>query len=172
MEKTAVTKLYPSVQTLWSGTMSMLRSTPTRSRKDTVTVKNFLMDTPRLVRCEVLDDSSCNIRWNVTFIPSGSTWIYSLAKSAGWEIRTKSPDPSSVAVFSWRSVFGLFQRAFETGSVTLPIVLIEGSTRLFLSRTGLVISETVDLIEEADKKRLQNRRVAQELASCLGGREM
>ena len=144
---------------------STLRSTPIRSRKGMVTVKTFLMT--RLVRCDVLDDSSCNIRWKMTFIPSGSTWIYSLAKSAGWEIRTKSPDPSSVAVFSWRSVFSLFQRAFETGSVTLPIVLIEGSTRLFFSRTGLVISETVDLIEEADKKRLQNRRVAQELASWL-----
>ena len=103
----------------------------------------------------------------MTFIPSGSTWLYSLAKSAGWEIHTKSPDPSSVATFSWRSVFGLFQRAFETGSVTLPIVLIEGSTRLFLSRTGLLISETIDLVEEADKRRLQNRRVAQELASWL-----
>lgn len=123
--------------------------------------------TTRLVRCEVLDESSCNIRWNVTFIPSGSTWLYSLAKSVGWEVRTKSPDPSSVAMFSWRPVFSLFQRAFETGSVTLPIVLIEGSTRLFLSRTGLLISETVDLIEEADNKRLQNRRVAQELASWL-----
>mmetsp|Transcript_20380 Transcript_20380/g.46030 ORF Transcript_20380/g.46030 Transcript_20380/m.46030 type:complete len:303 (-) Transcript_20380:31-939(-) len=121
----------------------------------------------RLVRCDVLDESSCNIRWNVTFIPSGSTWLYNLAKSVGWEIRTKSPDPSSVALFSWRPVFSLCQRAFETGSVTLPIVLIEGSTRLFLSRTGLLISETVDLIEEADNERLQNRRVAQELASWL-----
>ena len=103
LEKTAVTSLYPSVQTWWSGMKSTLRSTPIRSRKGMVTVKTFLMT--RLVRCDVLDDSSCNIRWKMTFIPSGSTWIYSLAKSAGWEIRTKSPDPSSVAVFSWRSVF-------------------------------------------------------------------
>lgn len=122
-----------------------------------------------LIRCEVIDETSLNIRWNATWIPSTSLWLYDLANLMRWDITRKSPDPSLMVVFSWKSVFALFQMAFGTGRIVLPISLIEGSTFVTVStkEDTIAIQESIDLVSKADANRLQNRRVAQELASWL-----
>ena len=121
------------------------------------------------------------------WIPPGSTWLYNLAEVAKWNVTKKCSDSSIVATFSWRSVLDLFQRAFATGEITLPISMVEGNTVLSLSYHNTIegkskeasetvssttivsisLKESIDLVAEADKNRLQNRRVAQELASWI-----
>lgn len=129
--------------------------------------------TTSLIRCEVVDETSLNMRWNATWIPVGSNWLYDFANVMNWEVTSKSPDPSMRVVFSWKNVFDLFGRAFATGKIALPISLIEGSTIVrVIGKSGcadlsLSVKESIDLVAEADKGRLQNRRVAQELASWL-----
>ena len=122
-----------------------------------------------LVRCEALDETSINVRWNATWIPVGSSWLYNFASLMKWDIIKKNPDPYVYVVFSWSSVFNLFQSAFATNQIALPISLVEGNTIIGVSNESgtMTIKETVDLVSEADKNRLQNRRVAQELASWL-----
>jgi hypothetical protein len=133
-----------------------------------------------LIRCEKLNEQSINIRWKATWIPSGSTWLYNFATDfARWRVDCKSPDPAIVSTFSWKAVFDTFSTAFVTGNITLPISCVEGNTVLTIKhvedeadsgRGGelvVTIKESIDLVSEADKNRIQNRRVAQELASWL-----
>jgi len=125
------------------------------------------------VRCEAMDETRLNVRWRASWIPAGSTWLYNLADSAGWIVEKRSPDSTKVATFSWRSVFGLFSQALLTGTITLPISSVEGNTVIAIDESSdmkicrVSIKESVDLVSEADRDRLQNRRVAQELASWL-----
>ena len=133
----------------------------------------------QLIRCEKLNEYSINIRWNATWIPSGSTWLYSLADFAGWKIHVKSPDPAVISTFSWKAVFDTFSSAFSTGDITLPISCIEGNTVVSIKHVqdkgeransndfSLAIKDSIDLVSEADKNRIQNRKVAQELASWM-----
>ncbi len=132
-----------------------------------------------LIRCEKLNEQSINIRWNATWIPSGSTWLYNLGELAGWKISVKSPDPAVISTFSWKAVFATFSNAFTTGNITLPISCVEGNTILTIKQVQnetasvggdnftVTIKESIDLVSEADKNRIQNRRVAQELASWV-----
>ena len=122
-----------------------------------------------LVRCEALDETSINVRWNATWIPIGSSWLYGFANLMKWDIIKKIPDPFVSVVFSWSTVFHLFQSAFATNQIALPMILIEGNTIVRVSNKSgtITIKEAVDLVSEADKNRIQNRRVAQELASWL-----
>jgi hypothetical protein len=136
---------------------------------------------------------SINIRWKATWIPPGSTWLYDLSKSIGWDINKCTPDPFRIATFSYNAVYIMFQNAFQTGIINLPISSVEGNTMLSItcqssitndddgdssseSKTStaktrkriISIKESIDLVTDgADKGRLQNRRVAQELASWL-----
>ena len=76
-------------------------------------------------------------------------------------------------------MFRMFGSAFQTGVITLPISRGEGSTRLKISTrertitlggnncTRLSIKESIDFVREGDLGRLQNRKVAQELAAWL-----
>ena len=48
----------------------------------------------KLVRCETLDDSSLNMRWEASWIPAGSSWLYNLADIAGWEVIKRRHDPA------------------------------------------------------------------------------
>ena len=89
-----------------------------------------------LLRCEIVDEASLNVRWKAEWIPSGSTWLYDLADFMKWAVTTKSPDPMSISVFSWRSVFDTFQEAFATGMITLPISFVR-ETRQFLFQGNL-----------------------------------
>jgi hypothetical protein len=120
----------------------------------------------------VLDEMSLNIRWNATWIPLGSSWLYNLADFMRWDVIKKSPNSALRVVFSWKSVLDLFSRAFATGCITLPISLVEGNTIVTIHEnpeyeTIIVVKESIDLVSEADSCRLENRRVAQELASWL-----
>lgn len=120
-----------------------------------------------LIRCEVLDETSLNVRWNATWIPVGSSWLYDFATIMNWKVTSKSPDAAKRVVFSWKNVFGLFSEAFATGNIVLPISLVEGSTIVRVTDKLISVKESIELVAEADKNRLQNRRVAQELASWL-----
>ena len=131
-----------------------------------------------LIRCEKLNEQYINIRWNATWIPSGSTWLYNLGDIAGWQINVKRPDPAVISTFSWKAVFDTFSNAFATGNITLPISCVEGNTILTIKQVqdevdsgsgdfAVTIKESIDLVSEADKNRIQNRRVAQELASWI-----
>lgn len=130
-----------------------------------------------LIRCEKLNEQSINIRWNATWIPSGSTWLFKLGEFAGWKISVKSPDPAVRSKFSWKAVFDTFSNAFATGNITLPISCVEGNTILTIKQASdvadsggdftVTIKESIDLVSEADKNRIQNRRVAQELAAWI-----
>ncbi|KAL7528647.1 hypothetical protein ACHAXR_002548 [Thalassiosira sp. AJA248-18] len=147
----------------------------------------------KLIRCQVFNDgTSINVRWKASWIPAGSTWLYNLADAAGWTVTRKTPDSTTIATFSWRSVFGMFQKAAATGNITLPISSVEGNTVVSIvsnnkSKEEVVVDEaaaddnmanrdccsivsvreSIDLVSEADKSRLQNRRVAQELAMWI-----
>ena len=129
-----------------------------------------------IIRCSVIDTSTLNIRWNASWIPAGSTWLYSLADLVNWNVTRKVPDYTKISKFSgYKAVFVLFQKAFNTGCITLPISLVEGNTLLSIKDDDIVscdsisisIKESIDLVSEADKCRLQNRRVAQELAEWV-----
>ncbi len=143
-----------------------------------------------LIRCEKIDESSLNIRWELSWTPSGSTWLYNLADLVKWQVNKKRPDPSVISKFSWIAVFDMFRNAFVTGNITLPISCVEGCTVLTMKQqqqqvqeehsvvsnstdtnadyfVTISIKESIDLVLEADKNRLQNRRVAQELASWI-----
>jgi len=148
-----------------------------------------------------------NIRWEASWIPMGSVWLYNLSDKCEWKINRRVPDPSQIATFAgWTRVFTMFQKAFQTGIIDLPISVVQGTTLLKLqglstdddyndmentsnsnhtngnkndettrssalatkiSCKRIVVKESIDLIHEADLGRLQNRRVAQELASWL-----
>ena len=119
-------------------------------------------------RCEAIDDNTLNIRWRATWIPAGSSWLYNLANACGWAIDKRSADPSKVSGFSWKPVFSMFANAFATGNVTLPIAEAEGNTVVAIRDDGAIaVTESLDLVKEADAGRLLNRRVAQEFASWL-----
>lgn len=137
----------------------------------------------QVLRCEIistesasLDDCELNIKWEASWIPESSAWLYTLAELIGWEIEQKSPNPFQVATFSYKNIFVGFQRAFETGVLALPVSIVSGNTNVKLRcsspaannyEIGIYISESIDLIYEADRGLLQNRKVAQELASWL-----
>jgi len=125
----------------------------------------------KTIRCETIstDSKEFNIRWEASWIAAGSTWLFNLADLVGWEVQRRVPDPSQISTFSWKNVAQVFQKAFETGIITLPVSVVEGSTRVKIKEDAKRISivESIDLIREADTGRLQNRRVAQELASWL-----
>lgn len=130
-----------------------------------------------LLRCEELTSQrgrQFNIRWEASWISSNSVWLYDLADRVGWTIETKTPDSNKVATFSWLKVFHMFQHAFRTGTIVLPRYSVKGNTRLRLIQDGannkdvkISLEESIDLVEEADSSRLQNRVVAQEFASWL-----
>lgn len=142
-----------------------------------------------ILRCEPLPlltqketSTSVNIRWKASWIPAGSTWLYQLAESFDWKVEKRTPDPSKISTFSYKAIFDVFRGAFQTGIIKLPISSIEGNTILSIlidesvkneknnevdSRMEISIKESIDLVNEADIGRLQNRRVAQELASWL-----
>ena len=131
-----------------------------------------------IIRCETIDTSTLNVRWNATWIPAGSTWLYSLADLANWNITRKVPDYTKISKFSgYKAIFTLFQKAFNTGCISLPISLVEGNTLLSIKdddtascddgSVSISIKESIDLVSEADKCRIQNRRVGQELAEWL-----
>lgn len=125
-----------------------------------------------------------NMRWQASWVSAGSIWLFELADHVGWEIMKKVPDPSQIATFGWKNVGLVFQKAFRTGTITLPVFVVEGSTQLRVTQdddvssgegsttakkptVSISISESIDLVREADLGRLQNRKVAQELASWL-----
>ncbi len=119
-----------------------------------------------------------NIRWEASWISASSVWLFDLADAIGWEVEKKVPDPSKISSFSWLAVIKVFQNAFQTGTIQLPVFLVEGNSRLKIVRkeegasnmespVSISIAESIDLVKEADSSRLQNRRVAQELASWL-----
>jgi len=124
-----------------------------------------------IIRCSAIDTSSINVRWNASWIPAGSTWLYTLADMANWDITRRVPDYTKISKFSgYKAVFVLFSQAVKTGCITLPISLVEGNTILSIKDDDTVsisIKESIDLVSEADKCRIQNRRVAQELAEWL-----
>ena len=135
----------------------------------------------KLIRCEILDENSLNMRWEATWIPAGSSWLYNLADITGWKVIQRRPDPAIISTFSWRAVFGMFRGAFASGNITLPISSVEGNTVVSLLEKKKVsdenmnnnvhciisLKESIDLVSEADKGRLENRRVAQEVASWI-----
>jgi len=111
-----------------------------------------------------------------SWIPAGSTWLYTLADIANWNVTRRVPDYTKISKFSgYKAIFTLFQKAFNTGCITLPISLVEGNTLLSINdydtascdNISISIKESIDLVAEADKCRLQNRRVGQELAEWL-----
>ncbi|CAJ1954888.1 unnamed protein product [Cylindrotheca closterium] len=115
-----------------------------------------------------------NVRWEASWISPNSVWLYELAEQVGWTIETKPPDSTKVSTFSWLRVFQLFQNAFQTGTIVLPRYSVKGNTRFRLIQDGsatqavtIILEESIDLVEEADSLRLQNRVVAQEFASWL-----
>ena len=121
-----------------------------------------------IIRCESIDKSTLNIRWDASWIPAGSTWLYDLANLAGWNVTRKSLDPTKIAKFSgYKRIIELFRKAFATGNITLPISLVEGNTIVSIKDNSISLKENIDLVSEADKCRIQNRRVAQELAEWL-----
>lgn len=126
----------------------------------------------KLLRCEELVDEkeeSYNIRWEASWISAGSVWLFDLAEQIKWEIDPKVPDPTKVFAFSWKRVGQTFLRAFQTGKIALPVYVVEGTTRLRVlsERRRVQLVESIDLVQEADRSRLQNRIVAQELACWL-----
>ena len=119
-------------------------------------------------RCEAIDEKTLNMRWRATWIPAGSTWLYNSANLCGWNIESRSADPSKVSAFSWKSIFSMFSSAFATGNITLPISKADGNTIVSIQENGAIsIRESLDLIKEADAARLLNRRVAQEFSAWL-----
>ena len=94
-----------------------------------------------LIRCKKIDESSLNIRWEVSWIPSGSTWLYNLADLVKWQVNKKRPDPSVISKFSWKVVFDIFRNAFVTGNITLPISSVEGYTVLTMKQQQVVQEE-------------------------------
>jgi hypothetical protein len=121
------------------------------------------------LRCDKINQETFNIRWKACWVSSGSVWLYDLADLVGWEIQTKVPDSSRRSTFSWTRVALLFSDAFSSGTITLPISEVVGNTRISIDGTDICssIEESIDLISEADTGRLENRLVAQELASWL-----
>merc|ERR1711935_1195004 len=101
-----------------------------------------------------------------SWISSNSVWLYELAEQVGWMIETKKPDSGRVSTFSWLRVFQMFQNAFQTGTIVLPIYSAMGNTRFKLKQDSpsdisqpikVTLEESIDLVEEADLSRLQNR---------------
>ena len=135
----------------------------------------------KTLRCELLSSTQTaqkqvdeyNIRWQASWISASSVWLFNLADAVGWKVEEKIPDSSKVTSFSWKSVGTVFQQAFQTGTIKLPVILVEGNTRLKIlqeeqySKVRISLSESIDLVREADLGRLQNRIMAQELASWL-----
>ena len=137
----------------------------------------------KTLRCERVVSGSAlktieeyNIRWQTSWISPSSVWLYELADNLDWDIQTKVPDPSRISKFSWNGVAQVFQKAFQTGSIDLPLNVVEGNTQLKISEQknsnhvsilSISIKESIDLIRESDMSRLLNRKVAQELASWL-----
>ena len=137
----------------------------------------------RLLRCEILPPAGApspsppavSLRWRAEWTPPGSAWLYALARAAGWAVDRRSPDPARVATFNWAAVLKLFRSAFASGEITLPVSVVEGTTVVAVrwdprgdARGTLVsVRESIDLVEEADGRRLRNRRAAQELAAWL-----
>jgi hypothetical protein len=134
-----------------------------------------------ILRCELLSSTRTsktqvaeyNIRWQASWVSAGGVWLFNLADSVGWKIQERVPDSTQVSTFSWQSVGQVFQNAFKTGTICLPVNIIQGNTYLKIlkeddsSKVLISTSEFIDLVKEADLGRLQNRKVAQELASWL-----
>lgn len=115
-----------------------------------------------------------NVRWEASWISPNSIWLYELAERIGWTIETKTPDSTKISTSSWTRVLQLFQKAFQTGTIVLPRYSVQGNTRFRLIQdrsesevVSISLEESIDLVEEADSLRLQNRVVAQEFASWL-----
>lgn len=115
-----------------------------------------------------------NVRWEASWISPNSVWLYELAEQIGWTIETKTPDSMKISTSSWTRVLQLFQTALQTGTIVLPRYSVEGNTRFRLMQdrsesqvVSISLEESIDLVEEADSLRLQNRVVAQEIASWL-----
>ncbi len=48
------------------------------------------------------------------------------------------PDPATIAAFSWKNVFAMFWRAFATGSIVLPIFVVEGNTLVSIADASCI----------------------------------
>jgi len=149
----------------------------------------------KLTRCQVIDETNVNMQWVAQWIPSTSTWLYSLANFMSWNVERKMLPYDIMTTFSWKNVGLTFQKAFQTGTINLPIMLVEGNTILTCdwyledetndiptdkvdatttATAGKIkkgycksVKENIYLVNEADNNRLCNRRVAQELAAWL-----
>lgn len=131
----------------------------------------------RIVRCSNLSDSvhkELNVQWEASWVGAGSVWLFNLADQIGWNVEKSVPDPSRISEFSWKKVFRTFRDAFQTGTIRLPVFVVEGNTRIKLNgyiegdpSSTITLVESIDLVREADLSRLQNRIVAQEFASWL-----
>jgi hypothetical protein len=129
----------------------------------------------KILRCEEIPTSAIhtefNIRWEASWMSANSVWLFDLANAVGWEVEKRVPDPSKMSTFSWNRVGQVFLKAFETGTIYLPEMVVQGTSRLKISQSKekiqVSLTESIDLVKEADLSRLQNRIVAQEFASWL-----
>ena len=169
-----------------SGPISVQQYTRYTSSRHADCIDLFDRYESSIIRCEKISNTRTpqahveefNIRWEASWISASSVWLFDLADAAGWQIEKQVPDSSRVSSFSWMSVGQVFQKAFQTGTIQLPVFVVEGNACLKIRKDDDVspdvhvpviisIKESIDLVREADLSRLQNRRVAQELASWL-----
>lgn len=122
-----------------------------------------------VLRCTLLaGTTTVAVRWRASWSPEGVLWLERLAGLCGWRLERFDPPADRVATFSWRAVGALLSTAVSSGVLRLPLSAVEGRSELLIERGVCVaISESVDLVLEARRGKLLNRRVAQELAAFL-----
>lgn len=127
----------------------------------------------KVLRCSSIDDGTSgrfNVRWRATWFASNTVWLSRVAATMKWKVTRATVDPTRISTFSYAAIFRMLGDAVRLGNITLPISAVEGSTVVTIdSSSGLCtsIEETVDLVGEADRGRLLNRKVAQDLAEWL-----
>lgn len=125
-----------------------------------------------VTRCTQLadDPDAVAVRWRASWSPETVLWLERLASLAGWSLERFEPPSDRVSTFSWRAVFELLSTALTSGVLRLPLAAVEGRAVVRVdeaTRRCTAVSETIDLLAEADAGRLLNRKVAQELAAWL-----
>mmetsp|Transcript_31254 Transcript_31254/g.66073 ORF Transcript_31254/g.66073 Transcript_31254/m.66073 type:complete len:395 (+) Transcript_31254:75-1259(+) len=136
-------------------------------------------------------DQEIIVRWNITFPPPQSTWLWSLADA--WPGVQSDPVTyqhlsGEATSFSWNRIGKLFQDAFQTGKLRVPLACIEGTTLMQLklrqhertnkSNDAILTTEGKDwelvrLVEETKlakdlkQRTLQNRNCAWDLRHFL-----
>ena len=81
-------------------------------------------------KASTISPTTAIIQWNISYVNPNTKWLADLAALGRWKLdyNTYNDQKYSIKTFSYLAILKLFQNAFQTRTLRIPQVCIEGTT--------------------------------------------